>query len=70
MGSLHSRLRGGGLSDQRLVVPMVARQRRQSLAVAGSVRGVAAGTRIALVGSLTAAPGKEAQSGSTSSSCR
>ena len=65
-----------GPTDEKLVVPpmarrmarRMARQRRQSLA--DQVRGAAAGTRIALVGSLTAAPGKEAQSGAKSLGCQ
>lgn len=65
-------LRMVGLPDQKLVARrmarQMARQRRQSLA--DQVRGAAAGTRIALVGSLTAAPGKEAQSGAKSLGCQ
>jgi hypothetical protein len=61
-------LRMVGPPDQKLVARRMARQRRQSLA--DQVRGAAAGTRIALVGSLTAAPGKEAQSGAKSLGCQ
>ena len=69
-------LRMVGLPDQKLVARRMARQmarrmaRQRCQSLADQVRGAAAGTRIALVGSLTAAPGKEAQSGAKSLGCQ